>query len=344
MSGSPARSPPSTTTAVAHQRATAPTIAAALRVVRDLSAELWARRADHADGFTVSLGWGTMTWEVRVEVDARSRAVRRRRGDRRSPPVLDDVPVTTDLGPGTSRRHRRRARRAVARSLIVQLAALTGPADWRLVVVADDPGRLGMVRGGFPTRSSGAGCDLGPMIAAADDGSHLAAILSRLDPSDGRHVVVVTDRPDVLSTRTGALRRYLASAPSVAVVAVVRIRRRRAAAVPQRAAHRQSVRRSMVSRPRVAARFATESTPPACPSPWPLMPPAGSPGSTTPRIPTRRSEPARRRCALSRVLGPHRPRRHRRLDRHRRQMACRLRSDGDPASDGHPRRGDRHDR
>ena len=35
--------------AVAHQRATAPTLASALQVVADLSSELWARRADHHD-------------------------------------------------------------------------------------------------------------------------------------------------------------------------------------------------------------------------------------------------------------------------------------------------------
>ncbi len=34
--------------------------------------------------------------------------------------------------------------------------------------------------------------------------------------------MVLTDRPDLLSTRTGVLRRYLAAAPSVAVIAVVR--------------------------------------------------------------------------------------------------------------------------
>ena len=174
--------------------------------------------------------------------------------------------MTTDLGPGRAVAIVGANGAAVARSLIVQLAALTGPADWRLVIVADDPDDWEWARW-LPHATSGAGCDLGPLIAAADDGSRLAAIISRLEPISGRHVVVVTDRPDVLSTRTGALRRYLASAPSVAVVAVVRIRRRRAADVSQRAAHRQSVHRAVVSRPRVAARFATESTPPACPSP-----------------------------------------------------------------------------
>ena len=110
---------------------------------------------------------------------------------------------------------------AVARSLVVQLAALTGPADWRLVVVADDPGEWEW-SGWLPHTSSGAGSDVGPMIAAADDGARVAAILASLDPGDGRHVVVLTDRPDALSTRTGALRRHLATAPSVAVIAAVR--------------------------------------------------------------------------------------------------------------------------
>ena len=76
----------------------------------------------------------------------------------------------------------------------------------------------------------------------------LAGVLAALDDSDGRHVVVVTDRPELLSNRTGALRRYLAAAPSVAVIAIVPGRRRRAAAVPQRAADRQPVHRPVVPR------------------------------------------------------------------------------------------------
>ena len=168
--------------------------------------------------------------------------------------LLDDVPVTTDLGPGRAVAIVGDHGAAVARSLLVQLAALTGPADWRLVVVADDPGEwewaawlpARVVRGRLRPRSDD---------RRSRRRSRLAAVLARLDDGDGRHVVVVTDRPDVLSTRTGALRRYLASAPSVAVVAVVRTRRRRAAAVPQRAAHRQPVHRPVVSRPGVGARF-----------------------------------------------------------------------------------------
>ena len=131
---------------------------------------------------------------------------------------LDDVPVTTSLGPGQSLAIVGPHGEAIARSLIVQLAAFTGPADWRLVVVADDPAAWEWAAW-LPHASTGCSS---PTIVAADDGGRLADVLAGLDDGDGRHVVVVTDRPDALSNRTGALRRFLAAAPSIAVVAVVR--------------------------------------------------------------------------------------------------------------------------
>ena len=203
-----------------HQRATAPTIASALGVIGELSAELWARRADHTDAFTVSVGWGTMAWDVRLdhsvdELTADAAAIVNRHA------LLDDVPVTADLGPGHAVAVVGDHGAGVARSLLLQLAALTGPGDWRLAAVVDDPGEWEW-SGWLPHASSGAGSDVGPLVAAADDGSRVAAILAQLDPTDVRHVVVLTDRPDLLSTRTGVLRRYLAAAPSVAVIAVVR--------------------------------------------------------------------------------------------------------------------------
>ena len=201
----------------AFQRATAPTIDAALAAVRGPSSELWARRGSHADGFAVTLGWGTMPWEARIagpadELSSTALTIVERHGE------LDDVPVTTTLGSGQSMAIVGEHGAAIARSLIVQLAAFTGPADWRLVVVADDPA-VWEWAAWLPHASTGS---TSQTIVAADDGGHLAAVLSRLDDGDGRHVVVVTDRPDALANRTGALRRYLAAAPSTAVVAVVR--------------------------------------------------------------------------------------------------------------------------
>ena len=102
--------------------------------------DLWCRRASHGDAFAVSLGWGPVTWapeladhagplppEVLPLVETAAR--------------FDDAPVAVELGA------RRRARRdgadgppARCAPSSSQLAVWVGPADWRLVVVADDPG------------------------------------------------------------------------------------------------------------------------------------------------------------------------------------------------------------
>ena len=203
----------------AHARSTSPTVAAALRVVTDLTSELWARRADDDDAFAVSLGWGSMPWTADLarsgaDLSAAAMAIIDRHA------LLDGVPVTAHLGPGQALAIVGDNGVAVARALLLQLAVLTGPADWRLVVIADDPDEWEWVTW-LPHVESVATSDGGPLIAAADDGTRLTAILARLESTDDRHVVVLTDRPDTLSARTGALRRYLAGAPSVAVIAVV---------------------------------------------------------------------------------------------------------------------------
>ena len=202
-----------------HERSTAPTIARVLRIVDELTSGLWSRRAGDPDAFAVSLGWGSMPWDVCLDgptADLSPGAMSII--DRCA--LLNGVPVTAQLGSGRSIAVVGEHATAVARAIVIQLAVLTGPADWRLVVVADDPDEWSWAAW-LPHAASGVGSDLGPMIAAADDGKRVAAILARLEGADDRHVVVVTDRPEVLATRTGAVRRYLAGAPSVAVIAVV---------------------------------------------------------------------------------------------------------------------------
>ena len=58
-------------------------------------------------------------------------------------------------------------------------------------------------------------------MTAADDAERVAAALDRLDDGDPRHVVVVTDRPDLLAQRTGPLRRFLGPRRPSAVAVVV---------------------------------------------------------------------------------------------------------------------------
>ena len=78
---------------------------------------------------------------------------------------FDDAPVATDLGPGAALAVTGSAARAVVRSLIVQLATWAGPADWRLIVVADDPADWDWCRW-LPHAASADGTT---MVVAADD-------------------------------------------------------------------------------------------------------------------------------------------------------------------------------
>ena len=192
----------------------------ALLVAGALTDEVWARRADHHDAFTVTLGWGALAWHPHIADDEATKGGLSTEAtaivDRHA--VLDDVPISTDLGRGQSLALVGEHGHAVARSLIVQLAAFTGPADWRLVVVADDPDQWEWCRW-LPHNASGT--DHACAVVGADDHSGLAAAVARLDDGDGRHVLVVTDRPDALATRTGVLRRYLGTVTSAAVLAIV---------------------------------------------------------------------------------------------------------------------------
>jgi S-DNA-T family DNA segregation ATPase FtsK/SpoIIIE len=181
------------------------------------TADLWSRRPAHGDAFRVMIGWGrerspiplgvdidTLRIDLRPAVDAAS--------------LLRDVPVEIDLASdaGASIAIVGDDASAVGRSLIVQLAVQTGPADWQLIVVTDDVARHEWAEW-LPHATSGSDATA---VLAHDDGRALIDALARLD-GDARRVVVLTDVPAVLATRTSPLRRFLAGERPVTTIVCI---------------------------------------------------------------------------------------------------------------------------
>lgn len=165
---------------------------------------LWERRPHHGDAFTVSLGRGDLERPLPVDVST-------------LPPGLAalvdaasilgdvDVPVRLDVrdrhvvalsGPGAH---------GVARSIIVQLATATGPADWVLRAALEHPGEHTWLRR-LPHAAVAAGLDA---IVPADDPASVSAMVGSLDDGDERRVVLVCDAPSLLTSRIGPVRRLL---------------------------------------------------------------------------------------------------------------------------------------
>jgi DNA segregation ATPase FtsK/SpoIIIE, S-DNA-T family len=164
----------------------------------------WERRRAHGDAYVVAVGWGDIPAAPQLVLDDLpaadiADAVERAR-------LLCDVPVAVDLadrprrcvavaGPGAA---------ALARSLVVQLAGRTGPADWRLVVAVTDPATAAWASW-LPHTDPDSGP---PAVIDACDDSAVAAALDRAG-AGGRRLIVLTDRPQLVTARTGPLRRLL---------------------------------------------------------------------------------------------------------------------------------------
>ncbi|MGI9053061.1 MAG: FtsK/SpoIIIE domain-containing protein, partial [Ilumatobacteraceae bacterium] len=211
-----------------HHLASTPTVADALQAATHLRASVWARRPHHPDAFRVTLGHGPVAWEVAVdEATATSQATatfQAMDGQPTAPEVLavvaaaerfDDAPVPCQLGPGSAIAVTGSGASGVVRSLVVQLGIWLGPADWRLLAVVDDPVTWDWCR----WLPHGPGC--AAVIVSGDDQAAQTAALAALDDGDDRHVLVVTDRPELLAQRTGPLRRFVGAATSVAIAVQV---------------------------------------------------------------------------------------------------------------------------
>ena len=169
---------------------------------------LWSRRCGPADVLWTTVGRGTCRWAPPIAPDARGRlhadlVVALDRCER-----LDDVAVPLGLEPSSVVAFHGSVQitAALCRSVIVQLAATYGPADWELQVITNDPGRWNWVRW-LPQTHDRRG------LVDAADGAALADALERIDgdsdPTGARRSVIVIDAPALLSTRTGPVRRRL---------------------------------------------------------------------------------------------------------------------------------------
>lgn len=186
----------------AHEVSTAD-LATCLRWIEDESARLWERRVGDHDAFTVGIGVGDIGVEAPIIAESR------RDGDREWLPaverhqILRDVVVPACLAPGSTIGIVGSVAdaAAVGRSFVVQLAAICGPADWELIVCVSDPSFWEWTSWLPHTES-------GPLDVDSDD---IVAGAGRDAVGERRHLVVVTDRCDVLGRRTSPLRRLVES-------------------------------------------------------------------------------------------------------------------------------------
>ena len=198
--------------------ATTPPVAEAIVAATTTRADVWERRGDHVDAFRVMLGWGPVTWEVALDGspgEVGTWAAAELASVVAAAEQFADAPVPVELGADAALAVAGPTAASVVRSVIIQLATWTGPADWRLVAVVDDPPSWDWCRW-LPHGPA----DMASVLSADDADAQAATLLQDDDP-DGRHVVVVTDRPDLVAQRTGALRRFLGAARSAALVVQV---------------------------------------------------------------------------------------------------------------------------
>ena len=196
--------------------ATTPTVESALRTMTQRLANLWAVRSDDPDAFTVSLGLGDVFFTPNVadlhsetDNEAMTAALRTIESVRH----LGNLPFAVQIAPATvtALRGLPSMTAAVARAIVMQLAASSGPADWQLGMVVENLTEWTCLSW-LAHMADTAGK---PMIV---DAARIADLTGGLDPDDQRLLVLVVDRPHLLAARTSPLRRLLAGRRPVAVV------------------------------------------------------------------------------------------------------------------------------
>ncbi len=200
---------------VQHRAAHTSTPVVARRAIEWRTAELWARRGIHADGFEVSIGLGCVTWSPLL-IESPRRRPDSTSGDLGITSVLADQAMVTDIGGACRMAVRGEAGRTAAgvRAMLVQLAADCGPADVRFLVVTHEPARWRWLQR-LPHATTGSGA----LAVVAE--SELLDTIAEFDLAPHTHLVVVTDAPELLAARTSPLRRVVTSDRSTALIVTV---------------------------------------------------------------------------------------------------------------------------
>ena len=217
--------------ALNHQRSAAlrsmaahvPTISGAVSMMCRDQRSLWGVRANDADAFVVSVGEGEGYWQP--EVTRTADAPPETWAQIEAASHLGIVPTAASLANGCVLAlvgGEVGDRSAVARAMLLQAAAASGPADWRLAMVADDESAWSELDwlahlcddNGALRRADRSSVDA--LVAGLDTGAGRSD--AGLGAQDERHIILVLDRPEHLRTRTGAVRRLIARAPSIACI------------------------------------------------------------------------------------------------------------------------------
>ena len=198
---------------VAHHLTNDSTPVSARSAIEGGTADLWARRGSHVDGFDVSVGLGSVAW---IPVLDESATARKSTGDLGDIAMLPDLPLRADIGAscrlavrGTPERTR-----GAARSILLQLAANCGPADVRVIVVTHEPARWRWLEQ-LPHATTAAG------VLAVVGEADLADLVAEFNLAPHPHLVIVTDAAQLLAARTSPLRRVLVADRSVALIVLV---------------------------------------------------------------------------------------------------------------------------
>ena len=179
---------------------------------------VWEHRLEDSGQMVATIGLGRSRWRVPMAADDRSALAPEAVVELERCEVLPDVPVTMTLTPSTvtALHGQWGAGAALVRSIVVQLAAKNGPADWRLVVISSQPEQWKWAT--WLPHAQLRSAD--SLVVAAADAAAVAATLESLGALDERPVLIVVDDPTLLSVRTGPLRRYLATSDAACMVIV----------------------------------------------------------------------------------------------------------------------------